>query len=57
MPDNYKEMWDKFRSWIDNYGKFHKPNINEKTDEYGRYCVAISCEDLLKKMDEIEDKK
>lgn len=57
MEDKYEELWTEFRQWIVNYGKIHKPRIDEKLGTDGRYCVAISCDDLIEKMDEMESRK
>ena len=46
--------WDELKQWIEKYRKDHTQSNN--WDEFGRYCVAISCDELLDKMNEIESK-
>lgn len=56
----YETCWEALKKYIKEYEKKHVHTTIEVLDDscdmevYGRYCVAISCEDLLKKMDEIE---
>lgn len=56
METNYEELWTEFKQWIVNYNMLYKPRINEVPGTDGRYCVAISCEDLVEKMNEMEKK-
>lgn len=52
MPDNYEEKWTELKQWIINYNE-----ERAYPDDYvGRYLVAISCEDLIDKMEEIESR-
>lgn len=58
--EKYQKHWGALKEYIKDYEKKHVHTTIEVLDEscdvevYGRYCVAISCEDLLAKMDEIE---
>lgn len=54
METNYEELWTEFKQWIVNYNMLYKPRTNEVPGTDGRYCVAISCEDLVEKMNEME---
>lgn len=54
MGINYEELWTEFKQWIVNYNMLHKPRIDEVPGTDGRYCVAISCDDLVEKMTEME---
>ena len=49
-----KDNWDNLRRYLADYRYEHSKDYPcEGAD--GRYCVAISCTDLLKKMNEIEE--
>lgn len=48
----YISKWNELKKWIANYEECKKM----PDDFVGRYCVAISCQDLLEKMDEIESR-
>lgn len=60
MEPDYKDFWEKLRAYFVDYNKKHSLGYITKVDEdggysvYGRYCVSISIDDLLEKMDEIE---
>ncbi len=48
----YIAKWNELKKWVANY-----EDCKKMPDNYlGRYCVAISCQDLLEKMDEIESR-
>lgn len=49
--DNFEEKWYTLKIFLMNYRR-------EKTglDTDGRYCIALSIEDILEKMNEIEGK-
>lgn len=47
---NYEVIWHKFKDKIGQYSDKHR-------QKNSRYCVSISCEDLLKWMSELETKK
>ena len=49
--DEYKEKWEEFRQYCIDY-RFKMSGHNDDR----RYCVALSITDILKKMDEIEEK-
>lgn len=57
MGINYEELWTEFKQWIINYNMLHKPRIDEVPGTDGRYCVAISCDDLVEKMTEMEKRR
>lgn len=54
MGINYEELWTEFKQWIVSYEAGH---ITPSRFDGERYCVAISCRDLVEKMDEMESKK
>lgn len=49
------DKWEELKDWIEKYYKEHDPNWRNITKN-DRYCVAISCEDLLEKMKKLEEK-
>ena len=49
------DKWDELKNWIEEYYKNHNANWVDDT-ESDRYCVEISCEDLLEKMKKLEKK-
>ena len=49
------DKWTELREWIEKYYKDHSAGWIDDT-ENDRYCVAISCEDLLEKMKKLEEK-
>lgn len=60
-----EEEWNEFKQWIIDYNEKHKKQIDvlkypsdlrTSNDLRRRYCVAISCDDLIQKMEEIEEK-
>lgn len=54
MPEDYRKLWNKFRQWIVDY-KIEKLTVY--TDNYTgpeRYCVALSVDELLEKMQKME---
>ena len=52
MGDIYRSCWIDLMSYLMNYKR-------EKSREYGgdRYCIAMSIDELIEKMKEIEDEK
>ena len=50
---NYKDCWESLREYLLVYQEEHSVK-GDSESVYGRYCIAISVEDLLEKMDEIE---
>lgn len=59
MGKNYEELWTEFKQWIVKYNEDHiqTHKIDGKEAEFGRYEVALSCNDLIEKMDEMESRK
>lgn len=57
--NNYEELWTEFKQWIIEYRDAHiqTHEINGKEVEFGRYEVALSCHDLIEKMDKMESRK
>jgi hypothetical protein len=60
---NNLDKWEAFRQWVINYKKENERKTSRCTDDAmssiliaSRYCIAISCEDILKKMDEFDEK-
>lgn len=60
-----QEEWNELKNWIMDYNKKHSQPIDilkypgelrTPNDLKLRYCVAISCNDLIQKMEEIEEK-
>ncbi len=52
---DYEEKWKELRQWLINYkiekssdGRYHR-------DVSGRYCIAISIDDILDKMNDFKD--
>ena len=55
MDDKYFEYWYNLKLFLNNYrAKYSKNELSSGVDE--RYCVALSIDDILKKMKEIEEK-
>lgn len=53
--DKYFEHWYNLKLFLNNYrAKYSKNDDGSGAD--GRYCVAMSIDDILKKMKEIEEK-
>lgn len=48
------ECWGQFKKWVNYYRDEHQAMDTTLRDRPGRYCIAISCEELLNKMEEIE---
>lgn len=49
------DKWEALRQWIENYARNHGEEIRKyKDDPPMRYCVSISCEDLLSIMDDFD---
>lgn len=49
-----KDKWEELHKWIEEYRDSHtQPN---NWSEFGRYEIAISCNNLLEKMHELEEK-
>ena len=54
--DKYFEHWYNLKLFLNNYRtKYSKNDDGSCADE--RYCVAMSIDDILKKMKEIEEKQ
>lgn len=49
--DKYFEHWYNLKLFLNNYRAKYSQG-----DKDGRYCVALSIDDILKKMKEIEEK-
>lgn len=61
MPEyskTYEKIWNEFRQYIIDYEANRLQSAIYKSDDYfnGRYCVSLSCEDILKIMDNMESK-
>lgn len=53
MEDN----WNELKQWIATYARNHGEEIEKYPgDPPMRYCVSISCQDLLEKMEQIENR-
>lgn len=50
--ESYEEKWMELKKWVEKYKMTHTPSNN--WDAYGRYCVAISCDDILQRMNELD---
>lgn len=50
-----EDRWKEFRKYITDYKEEKCQKMGDYA-EYGRYCVALSIDDILKKMEEIEGK-
>lgn len=50
--------WEELKEFLIEYMEKHSNGYDKNGDYavYGRYCVSISIDDLLEKMDEIEKK-
>ena len=56
MPDEitYEDRWNMLKQWLVNY-KIEKSNDGRyHRDVSGRYCIAISVDDIFDKMTEME---
>lgn len=55
IRDRYKDCWESLKYFLREYNNAHGGGqIIRDGAAYGRYCVAISIEDLLEEMDKIE---
>lgn len=52
------DRWEALKEWILQYKTSHEHNqkTDAFTDEFDRYCIAISCDEILEKMAEIDKK-
>lgn len=49
------DKWEELKKWIEKYLADHT-QTNNYYNTQSRYCVAISCDDLLEKMYKLEEK-
>lgn len=48
------DKWEELKKWIKKYRADHTQTNN--WNEFGRYCIAISCDEILEKMYKLEEK-
>lgn len=54
---DYEDMWNTLKQWLIDY-KIQKSMDNRiSRDVSGRYCIALSIDDIFDKMCEIEEEK
>lgn len=52
MPD-YEKSWKLLKKYITEYRDYYKvPNLSND-----RYCISISCDDLLERMNRLENEE
>jgi hypothetical protein len=68
MLERDETNWEKLRKWLILYKEMKGRDLEPKYDDpkcnyfrtvqggYGRYCIALSIDEILEKMDEIEGK-
>lgn len=49
---NIVDKWETFRQWVQQYKSDHTQTNN--WDKFGRYCIAISCDEILEKMFDLD---
>lgn len=52
---DWKNKWKKLKQWLVDYKIEKSDQDNYQRDALGRYCIALSVDDIFDKMTEIEN--